>query len=97
MAFLTALADIGIFLAATGVVAVVLHRKYRAYWIVNVLAATVGAAAFLTVPPMFGRGDPFDPIAAPAIFAICLALAALIGTAVRTMRRTRQRITAEGP
>lgn len=95
MAFLTALTDIGIFLAATGVVAVLLHRKYRTYWIANIVAATAGAAAFLTVPPMLGRGDPFDPIAAPAVFAICVALAALIGTAVRTMRRTRQRSTAE--
>ncbi len=95
MVFLTALADIGIFLTTTAAVAVLLHRRFQAFWFVNFVAAIVGAASFLIVPPILGRGDAFDVIAAPAIFGLCLALAALIGTAVRSLRRTRERPSAE--
>ncbi len=61
MAFLTALTDIGTFLAVTAAIAVLLHRKCQAYWIVNIAAATAGSTAFLTIPPHSGAATPLIP------------------------------------
>lgn len=72
----------------------VMHRLVNGFWIANFIAALAGTAVLhLAAYIERGYSDPFDLVSVPFSFLVGIAISAFVGTAVRSLKRSRQRRT----
>jgi len=85
---------IGVLLLVTVVIfaSLLMHIWIGHFWLANSAAAAFGTT-ILHVAAYIKRGyaDPFDVVSIPISFIVGLGISAFVGTAVRDLRRSRER------